>query len=70
MSRTSCNETINGILWNGYDYARQAWVANGRYVRCGHPDTMDCGCYGREHEAEETPEVRAAVALGLKMLYA
>ena len=36
-----------------YDYENQAWVVDGRYVRCGHPDNMDCGCYGREHEGEE-----------------
>lgn len=37
---------------NGYDYKRQAWVKNGRYQRCGHPDSMVCGCYGREHIGE------------------
>lgn len=36
-----------------YDYKNQAWVRNGRYVRCGHADEMNCGCYGREHEGEE-----------------
>ena len=36
-----------------FDYDRQAWTREGRYVRCGHPETMDCGCYGREHEGEE-----------------
>lgn len=45
-------ETPNGIelqLFNGYDYVHQAWVINGVYVRCGHPDSMGCDCYGREH---------------------
>ena len=55
MSRTSNDQYINGRLINGYDYKNQAWVLNGRYVECGHPSSMDCGCYGREHKDEETP---------------
>ena len=39
-------------LISGYDYTNQAWVIDGKYIRCGHPDSMDCGCYGREHEGE------------------
>ena len=35
-----------------YDYERQAWVQDGRYVRCGHPEDMNCGCYGRLHAGE------------------
>jgi hypothetical protein len=41
---------------NGYDCARKAWVKNGRYERCGHPDTMLCGCYGQEHMGEPIRE--------------
>ena len=41
-----------GILLNGFDYDRQAWVKDGKYIRCGHPESMDCGCFGREHEGE------------------
>ena len=33
-----------------YDYARQAWVKQGRYVECGHEGS--CRCYGREHVGE------------------
>ena len=51
--RTSSNEFDGqGVLLHGFDYDKQAWVKYGRYVRCGHPDTMDCRCYGREHEGE------------------
>lgn len=35
-----------------FDYANQAWIRNGRYERCGHPESMDCRCYGKEHEGE------------------
>lgn len=35
-----------------YDYENQAWVKAGKYVRCGHPETMDCRCYGKIHEGE------------------
>lgn len=41
-------------LIDGYDYVRQARVRDGKYVRCGHPDSMGCKCYGRIHEGEET----------------
>ena len=47
---------------NGFDYDNQAWVIDGTYRRCGHPDSMSCGCYGREHEGEM---VSAAVAAKL-----
>jgi len=50
MTRKSNNQYRHGYLYNGYDYENQAWVVNGRYIRCGHPETMDCRCYGREHE--------------------
>ncbi len=33
MSRTSSNEYRDGILFNRYDYARQAWVADGKCVK-------------------------------------
>jgi hypothetical protein len=50
-----------------FDYERQAWTVlrNGRrvYVRCGHPESMDCGCYGRAHAGETVePERLAALA--------
>lgn len=39
-----------------YDYDNQAWteLRNGRrvYVRCGHPEEMECDCYGRIHAGE------------------
>ena len=50
--RKSTDQYRNGYLYNGYDYVNQAWVVNGKYIRCGHPETMDCRCYGREHEGE------------------
>ena len=43
---------LDSHLVNGFDYDHQAWVADGRYVRCGHPDDMVCGCYGRTHAGE------------------
>lgn len=50
--RLSRDEYRDGRLLNGYDYQRQAWVVEGRYVRCGHPEVMPCTCYGREHDGE------------------
>lgn len=55
MSRESSNEyDSNNRLINGYDYKNQAWVENGKYVRCGHPDNTKCSCYGRMREGEKT----------------
>ena len=38
-----------------YDYDLQVWIVNGRYQGCGHPETMDCRCYGRLHNGETAP---------------
>ena len=56
MARTTPNNILSedGRLMYGFDYDNQAWVHNGKYVRCGHPDSMNCGCYGKEHEGEKT----------------
>ena len=55
---------------NGYDYTNQAWILDGVYVRCGHPEVGDvlpegtvwtgCSCYGLEHEGEP-PAVDASI---------
>jgi hypothetical protein len=65
MSRTSNDEYRNGILFNGYDYTRQAWVVDGVYVSCGHaqPNPMTgkptpCNCYGKTHAGELSRELR------------
>jgi hypothetical protein len=52
--RYSNDVYAGGRLIDGYDYANQAWVVDGKYVRCGHPESMACGCYGRVHAGEET----------------
>jgi hypothetical protein len=36
-----------------YDYEKQVWILDGKYQRCGHPESMGCGCYGRTHAGEE-----------------
>ena len=36
-----------------YDYERQAWVVDGRYDDCGHPEHVECVCYGRLHAGEQ-----------------
>lgn len=68
MTRTTNNQIINGRLFNGYDYVNQAWVINGEYADCGHPQAGEelapfmglpagrifpgCSCYGRTHFGE------------------
>ena len=39
-----------------YDYDNQAWIVDGKYVRCAHPESMPCRCYGKLHEGEEAEE--------------
>jgi len=51
--RTTQDQYKDGKIYNGYDYENQAWVKDGRYLRCGHPESMDCRCYGRVHESEK-----------------
>jgi hypothetical protein len=63
MSRTSTDLYVAGRLMHGYDYDKQAWVVDGKYVECGHPKTMDCRCYGRIHAGEETKVSHIAEAL-------
>lgn len=41
-----------------FDYEHQAWIKDGVYVRCGHPESMNCHCYGKEHEGEKAVEVK------------
>ena len=49
MTRTSNNLHVieTGRLIHGYDYENQAWVKDGVYVACGHPDSWNCLCYGK-----------------------
>lgn len=54
MSRQSADHYKEGRLIDGYDYVNQSWVKEGRYITCGHPDTMKCDCYGRKHTGETT----------------
>lgn len=56
MSRESNDQYINNRLINGYDYNNQAWVVQGVYVACGHPERMQCQCFGKVHAGEKTPE--------------
>lgn len=53
MSRLSRNEIVNGILKNGYSYEHQCWVLDYVIQNCGHPQTMKCGCYGRQHAGQQ-----------------
>jgi hypothetical protein len=35
-----------------FDYDSQCWIVDGHVQRCGHPEMMNCQCYGRIHEGE------------------
>ena len=32
-----------------YDYTNQCWVVDGLIQTCNHPESMNCGCYGKEN---------------------
>ncbi len=46
--------TKNAPLY--FDYENQVWVENGKYIRCGHPDSMRCLCYGKLNEGKLAPK--------------
>lgn len=52
--RLSNDEVVGGKLVNGYDYKNQAWVVDGVYVDCGHPQSMECACFGRVNKGMQT----------------
>lgn len=52
MSRTHYCEDPTAQGSYGYDYTNQAWVKDGRYENCGHPEAMRCGCFARGHRGE------------------
>jgi hypothetical protein len=58
--RDARNAALRSEAVIGFDYENQAWVVDGRYVSCGHPETMDCGCFGRIH-AGESPAANAEI---------
>ena len=66
MSRLSQDEFDGqGVLLNGFDYNNQAWVKDGKYLRCGHPESMTCGCFGRTHEGKPVRVSVETIDLGL-----
>ena len=36
-----------------YNYRRQAWIVDGRYLPCAH--LFACACFGRRHVGERAP---------------
>lgn len=59
--RTSKNQLdANGKIVEGFDYDNQAWIKGGVYMRCGHPESMQCSCFGRIHEGEPQKFPRCA----------
>jgi hypothetical protein len=43
---------LNPETITGFDYEHQAWVQNGRYVRCGHLDEYNCNCFGKVNQGK------------------
>lgn len=58
MSRTHTNDfTVDSepSSVSGYDYRVGAWVLDGFYCSCAHPEWVDCACFGRDHASERVP---------------
>lgn len=58
MARKGNDTYKNGLLFDGYDYENQSWIVEGKYIRCGHPEEMDCECFGKIHEGQTVLEVQ------------
>lgn len=54
MRQSSDIYNKEGRLMEGYDYDNQAWVKNGKYIRCAHSYFHNCKCYGKINEGRET----------------
>jgi len=53
VMRTSENEMQAGVIKNGFSYEHQCWIKEFVVMRCGHPATMNCGCFGKKHQGEQ-----------------
>lgn len=52
--RYGTNETTPaGNIRNGFSYEHQCWIEDFVIQRCGHPETMDCRCFGKLHAGEQ-----------------
>jgi len=40
-----------------FDYDNQAWIINGVYQDCNHPESMDCQCFGRLNAGKRAPNI-------------
>lgn len=47
--------TVKAQTSTQYDYKNQAWVVDGKYADCAHPQAMNCGCFGRVNKGKEAP---------------
>lgn len=43
-----------------FDYDNQAWIVDGKYIRCGHHEEHDCMCYGKKWEGLTVEQARRA----------
>lgn len=53
MSRVGTNEMQAGVIKNGFSCTHQCWIRNFVVVPCGHPPTMECGCFSRRHGGQQ-----------------
>jgi hypothetical protein len=56
-AHTTKGEQMNRHTDPRYDYEHQAWTSQEpddvrRYVACGHPESMQCRCYGTIHRGQ------------------
>lgn len=51
--RQGQNEMQAGVIKNGFSYTHQTWIKDFIVQRCGHPQQMNCQCFGKKHEGEQ-----------------
>lgn len=58
---------IEAVDHIGFDYHNQAWVIEGGYVSCGHPERINCDCFGRiAQESHQQQTQRSTNPTGLE----
>jgi len=67
MSRFSSDQYKDGKVFNGFDYALQVWVKEGRVQMCGHL-SEECGCNQRKYSGMKADRARVLDALEMQKI--
>jgi hypothetical protein len=51
------NGGLNRMKNIEFNYENQCWIVDGIIQRCGHPEEMQCGCFGKVYAGVPFAEV-------------